>query len=351
MKQQLKIGAINWDAALPEDTYFGGYAIRSLGAEEYAAQLPYFTQKMESGYAFPVRSQADYDRELQLAAEGGLDFFAYCWYPEGKDARSIGQRNERLAFLEPHLHELNTARRLYQSSPMNQKIGMCAILFSIRAYSDSELEELCDAMRQDYYVTVEGRPLLILYLGHQPAFTAQVKAFFAQRGLNPYIAFINSGAAKAGEDYSICEAVTAYTSYHEAKTFDELTQKTYADNVERLGYGRKVIPMLSLGWNPMPRVDRPCPWVEYERTDYAGQPDEEELYRAFESLYTFLKENPEQADTGIVLTFAWNEFEEGGYLCPTLRADGPCDDHLLRAFAAIKKHFAAGAGKAEESRR
>ena len=346
MKQQLRIGAINWDAALPKDTYFGGHALRTLGTPEYDHKLPYFAVKTEDGYEFPARTQADYDRELELAVQSGLDFFAYCWYPEGRGERTIGK--ERYAFLEPHLHELNTARKLYQSSALNTQIGMCAIFFSIHAYSVEEVEELCDAMRQPYYVHVDGRPLLILYLGWQEEFIAQLRTFMQERGLDPYLAFINTDAAEEGKDYSLCDAVTAYTSVHDAASFDELTQKTYADNIERLAYGRKVIPMLSLGWNPMPRVDRPSPWVEYERTDYAGQPDEKELYRGFEILYTFLNENPEQADTGVALTFAWNEFEEGGYLCPTLGADGKLDDRLLRAFAAIKQRFADASGMTEE---
>jgi len=334
---KLKIGAINWDAALPKDSYFGGHALRTLGAPEYAHKLPYFAVKTETGYDFPVRTQADYDRELTYAIDCGLDFFAYCWYPEGRGERTIGVRNERLAFLEPHLHELNTARRLYQTSPLNQKIGMCAILFSIRAYSDEEVEELCDAMRQPYYVHVNGRPLLILYLGWQEEFIEQLRAFMHARGLDPYLAFINTGAAEEGKDYSLCEAVTAYTSVHDAVSFDELTQKTHQDNLNRLAYGRKVIPMLSMGWNPMPRIDRPSPWVTYERTDYADIPDRGEVQRAFQSLHTFIAEHPAQCDTGLALTFAWNEFEEGGFLCPTLGADGRPDDRLLKDFCAVKR--------------
>lgn len=339
MSKKIRIGAINWDAALPKETYFGGYALRNLGTAAHEDKLPYFAVKTEEGYDFPVRTQADYDRELRCAIDGGLDFFAYCWYPEGREEPVAGKRNERLAFLEPHLHELNTARRLYQSSALNQEIGMCAILFSIRAYSAEELEELCDAMRQSYYVKVENRPLLILYLDWQEEFTRQVRDFMQARGIDPYIAFINCGAAQKGTDYSLCEAVTAYTSYHDAETFAQLTEKTEQDNLERLTYGRKIIPMLSMGWNPMPRVDNPSPWVAYENAEYAGLPDQEDVRRAFEGLYAFLKEQPEHADTGLVLTFAWNEFEEGGFLCPTLGLDGGMNDRLLQDFAYIKREF------------
>lgn len=337
--KKIRIGAINWDASLPKHTYFGGFALRNLGTPAHCAKLPYFTVKTDSGYDFPVRTQEDYDRELRYAIDCGLDFFAYCWYPEGRGERTVGKRNERLAFLEPYLHELNAARRLYQTSPLNRQIGMCAILFSIRAYSNEELEELCEAMRQPYYVRVDGRPLLILYLGWQEEFIRQIIAFMRVRGLDPYLAFINGGAAQEGKDYSLCDAVTAYTSYHDAKSFDELTQKTHQDNLERLAYGRKVIPMLSMGWNPMPRVDQPSPWVEYENTDYADLPNEAEMQRAFADLHAFVDEHPAQADTGLALTFAWNEFEEGGFLCPTLGADGQPDTRLMNAFARIKQQY------------
>ena len=38
-----------------------------------------------------------------------------------------------------------------------------------------------------------------------------------------------------------------------------------------------------------------------------------------------------------VIVYAWNEHDEGGWLCPTLGAGGRPDDSRLRALAAMRR--------------
>ena len=83
----------------------------------------------------------------------------------------------------------------------------------------------------------------------------------------------------------------------------------------------------------------PCPWVNYRDLPYAGLPNEAEIEYAFKSLDDFITQNKEQSNTGIALVFAWNEFEEGGYICPTLKEDGTADESLVKAFAKAKKKY------------
>ena len=100
-----KIGAINWDAALPRDTYFGRWAARSLSASEFRCRVPYFAHIADDGAVqFPPRSQADFDRELAYAADAGIDYFAYCRYADAP-LESPKNEVERTA----GWHELNFA--------------------------------------------------------------------------------------------------------------------------------------------------------------------------------------------------------------------------------------------------
>ena len=70
MKNKLRIGAVNWDAGLPADTYFGHYTLNTLGNEKYAERLPYYATKDENGgYSIPMRTREQYDRELAMAAD------------------------------------------------------------------------------------------------------------------------------------------------------------------------------------------------------------------------------------------------------------------------------------------
>lgn len=335
-KLPLRVGAINWDASLPAETYFGGYAVRNLSTPEFCDRLPFFAQKLPDGtYRIPVRSQADYDRELTYAIEGGIDFFVFCWYPDDDQPRTFG--TERYEYLAEHFHELNTARKLYQSSALNRQIGMCAIVFSIHAYSENDLEALFDAMRQDYYEKIDGRPLVVIYNLYDEAFIRELRERAAEKGLELYVACIHASKAEPRPDFAQADAVTCYAVGGSGEDFAALNANARNLNRERLHFGPKVIPIMSAGWNPMPRVKQPCPWVGYGSGPYAGRPTDTDLEEAFCQTRAFIEENPDKADTGLAFIFAWNEFEEGGYLCPTLAADGSADDTALRAFEKAKK--------------
>ena len=53
-----------------------------------------------------------------------------------------------------------------------------------------------------------------------------------------------------------------------------------------------------------------------------------------------MEENGRYVKSGHVLSFAWNEFVEGGYVCPTLGADAKPDcrrlEHYKRAIEILK---------------
>lgn len=336
--KRLKLGAINWDAALPKETYFGSFTCRNLGVSEYADRLPYFAKKKNDGFEILKRTPEDYDRELGYAVEAGVDFFAYCWYPDGEED-DFWRNEAEYSFLAPHFSELNHARKMYQKSPLREKIKMCAIIFCVHGYSESDIEKLCEAMKEDCYLKHQDRPVLMVFNGYNAEFINKVRSFMNSRGIDPFIAFIGTGSPNVEADYTAADAVTAYASCHGAKSFDQLTKMTFEDNKKRLGYRLKNIPLLSVGWNPTPRIARPCPWVSYKDTEYCQLPDKAELKRAFQGLYDFIDENREACDTELAIVFAWNEFEEGGYLCPTLSRDGTPNDRLLRDFAEVKKLF------------
>ena len=343
MSEKIKIGAINWDAFKSDDAYFSNHAIDSLGNEKHSSKLPFYIQKKDGKFIVPKRSVADYEKELSYAIECGIDFFAYCWYPDTeKEKRTIWHDNEIYNFLRDYYPELNYARKLYQQSELNKKIGMCAIIFCINSYAESDFDSLFDAMGKDYYVKVNNRPLLIIFDNYNAEFIDLVRSMAEERNINPYIAFINTGAVvDKSVDYTHADAVTAYGCGHSVNSFDEHTKKVNEDNAKRAECGVSVIPLLSAGWNPLPRIERPKPWVTYPDLPYAPAPNEDNFNGVFEALDEFVANCP-GADTGLALTFAWNEFEEGGYLCPTLKADGTADESLIKAFANAKKKYTEG---------
>ena len=339
LKNKLRIGAINWDAFVKDGAYFASYAMKSLANDKYSSRLPFYIKKKDGNYTVPERTLEEYEKELEYAIDSGLDFFAYCWYPDSfPEERSIWHDKECYTYLSEHYPELNYSRKLYQKSALNKKIGMCAILFCINAYAESDFEALFSAMKEDYYVKIDGKPLVIIFDSYDRNFIELVRERAKEKGLYLFVAFSDSYAKTAGADLSSADGITAYACGGKAESFDEFTSTVNEYNKKRAKCGVSVIPLMSLGWNPSPRIDHPVPWCPYEKAVYAGKPNEAEIDKAFAGLADFVN-GCDKADTGCAIVFAWNEFEEGGYLCPTLKDDGGTDDTMIKAFAKAKKKY------------
>lgn len=323
MYKRPRIGVVNWDGALTDDTYVGKYTINSLSHPNHINRLPYFTKKDENGsYYFADRTQAEYDEELTLAADAGIDFFMYCWYPEGKET----------------LAALNRARHLYQSSEVNRRIKMCAILVTPQSYSEKDIDLLTDAMLEDYYEKKDGRPLVFFFGGYKPNSFSAIRERASKKGLTPYIVFMNNGPESENGDYSEADAVSAYASeVRNVETYEQVADQTLVQNENRKKYGVPILPMLSAGWNPQPRIDRPVPWYKYKETSYAPHPTGDQMEAATLDLFRWMEENKEYVDEDYFVTFAWNEFEEGGYLCPTLTQSGDMNGDTLNGLARALK--------------
>lgn len=341
-----RIGAVNWDAALPKTTYFGGYMLQALSTDAHKARLPYFTKKTDDGYDFSEMTQADYDSELTYAKNGGIDFFMYCWYPENDgEEKSVGE--ELYPFLTAHLPELNKKRKLYFSSTLSDKPNACAIVLDVHAYSEKDIDLLIESFASEHYEKIGSRPLVFVFLGgniqkYNGALVKRIKQKAKSAGWDPYFALM-AGYAD-GYDPKKCEDIDAITTYavcRDAKNSMELAEKVLRHNETLLNFNIPVIPVISAGWNPTPRIDNPEPWVKYDRKDYAPPAGYESFSYAFSLTDKWISENKNAANTEYAVVFAWNEFEEGGYLCPTLADDGSADTSACDAFLKARSEYAA----------
>lgn len=337
--KKIRIGMINWDACLPENTYFGHYTLNTLGNDKYKDRLPYFAQKKGNGYDFSYRTQEEYDRELRYAIDAGVDFFAYCWYPDTLCERNFW-KDLGSSLLWEHYPELNLGRKLYQTSELNKEIKMCAILFTGRAYAISDIDDLIFAMKQDYYEKIDGRPIVCTFGGFEEGFIDELKLHTKKHGIDPYIVFFNTSATiHEGINYDKADAISAYAACCQCENFDDVISCVEEKNYKRLGAGLKEMPHVSIGWNPMPRVEKPSPWVNYPDGPYSQLPTEEQLEKCFDKLFDFIEKNPEKIVDGYAMVYAWNEFEEGGYLCPTLCENGEADTKFLESFKRVRGKY------------
>ena len=83
----------------------------------------------------------------------------------------------------------------------------------------------------------------------------------------------------------------------------------------------EVVPLVNAGWDGRPR-NYPGNW--YER----ATPNE--VAGAVRSAFDWIAENPSATRARTVLVYAWNEHDEGGWLCPT-RDEGPACLDAIKA--------------------
>ena len=137
--QKMRIGAVNWDASLPPDTYFGFYQTNSLSQAKYREWTPFYADIIDDErVSYHRRTPEEYEREMQYAIDAGIDYFAFVWYPE-----EGSRMHEKTGFNDcsHKVFELNFARHLYGKSSLKDKLGMCAIL-GAHPFTDNDLFEL-----------------------------------------------------------------------------------------------------------------------------------------------------------------------------------------------------------------
>ena len=337
--KETKIGVINWDGCLESDTtYFGSYCAKTLSGVKYVNRVPFYADVTEDNkVSFHKRTQEEFDREMEYAIEAGIDYFAYVWYTK-RDKFAPGENVSETA---RHVHELTYIRGLHMASSFNEKLKMCAIL-SAHPITDEELSRLADVMKEPYYQYIEKRPLVYIYTGYDKELILRLRSACKEAGVSdPYVViFTNNNPAAVGETYDEADGVSAYCVPNEDKdcdTTEDFVSYMLDMNDLMISYSLPVVPMFSVGWNPMPRIDTPVPWYGYANKRYASASDPEQIVLGAKALSEHLGKKNIQPKT--VLSYAWNEFEEGGFICPTFDCKGGRDKSRLDAFREAAEYF------------
>lgn len=334
------VGVVNWDCSLPSDTWFGRYATASLSPAKYRHATPYYADvKGPDNIDYRRRTVEAYEREMQYAIDAGIDYFAYCWYGElrekdGKDFTPV--TDGPAACCDRHVWELATARRLHARSRLRDKLKMCAILVVLHPLADAELASLARTMKEPWYQTAQGRPLVYLFGGKGQNVLPRLRAACRTVGAKDPYAVLFACSRLSGDGDDGVQAIGSYTdSAGGIDTFAELAVRGRAANARRAATGMDVVPTFTLGWDPSPRNDHNVPWCSYGKVRYARLATEAEWLEGARAFAEWIKANRASCPTGHILAFAWNEFEEGGWICPTWRPDGTPDTRRVQAFRKV----------------
>ena len=118
-----------------------------------------------------------------------------------------------------------------------------------------------------------------------------------------------------------CASPIAGTAY--SNSFAQLSQKNKAYNQTYASYAQQIqcVPLATVGRYQLPHIKTGVSWTGDYSWQYTrkGTPAEiaQDVYQTLE----WVKENPGATAANAVLIYGWNEHDEGGYLCPTLKCD------------------------------
>jgi hypothetical protein len=337
--QAPKVGAIRWDA-----WYYGNSGdtitniiAKNLRPKEFRDRLPFFAKEIgEDSLYINGSSQEVMDKEIEYAKTCGLDYWAFVTYTE---------------------YGLKEGLEYYLKSKRRSDINFCLILEEARFRNSNEgfIEHVVSMIKQPGYQTVlNNRPLL--YLGFIDSANVvnnwgsfhnmknkldSVKRVIIKEGLgNPYLVIMDFDAKK-GRQWSDSLGGEALTSYVAQKNsikapYKKLTEEAQQFWEECKATGSQVVPIINAGWNPKPRIDNISIWSKhYPKNVYYNHATPIELAAHVQTGLQWLVNNKSSAAAQCALIYAWNEHDEGGWLCPTLYEG----DARVKAVGKVIKSF------------
>ncbi len=308
--------------------YFDGWAGTSSRAgdpnEPWAANAPtHLTRRMieefpgrEPVWGWRDDSLPIMEKQIDLAADNGVDFFLFCWYwrdnkgsinPDAIDKLSLHSSMNLL------MEAKNRNRIKYSLLVANhggseiigtENWGM-AVKFWMKYFKDPQ------------YMTVDGKPLVVIFntSGIDNEALSRMQEVAKEEGLKGLsIAGCGNTAGKLFDiktHYNINPGYSAGTEEHSYAELVEANKKGWSGTLEQ-----PYIPIITIGWDKRP-WEGPTGLGQKPGWYYTGRtPDQVRNY--LRDAVQWLDDNPKlTTKERIVLIYAWNENGEGGYIVPT----------------------------------
>jgi hypothetical protein len=273
-------------------------------------------------------SQEIMERQIDLAADNGIEFFLFCWY--WRDAN--GPFNpEKIASLPQH----ESMQRYLKAKNKNRiKFGLLIANHQGAEIAGTEnwqkaTEHWMQYFNDPQYVKVDSKPLVVVFnaKGIENADLVGMQEVAQKSGLTGLtIAGCGNTAGKIFNVTTHYNVVPGYSAGSQEHPYSELAD---AQRSKWQGSAQQpYIPTVIVGWDKRP-------WEDASGNGKGGA--KQGWYytgRTPEQFKTFLNDavfwmdtHPEQTPKErMVLIYAWNELGEGGYLVPT-KAD-PTGDYL-----------------------
>ena len=320
----IDIGAIRFDP-WHGGTALGMWADSVLSPLQWHYRLPFFASVLgDNQVELRNNTQAVIDREIEYARAGGIDYWAYLFYQEANN-------------------ELSQAMQLHLASSHKHDIKLALIIWD--NLTSASIDTLVGHFKDpDYERVAGGRPLLYLLdpAGMRSKYgTAAVqtmisnlKAATIAAGLPPPYLAAQVWDAASGADNVVTLGLDAINSYaltpsSAGAPYSDLASADASFWAAAKQTGHDVIPIVNAGWDPRPRIDDPPPWGN-SGTLWAQTATAAEVAYVVSAATVFVDLNTAATPARSILIYAWNEYDEGGWLAPTL-SDGSARLDAIRA--------------------
>lgn len=303
------VGAIRWDAWYSHDGKENSVVSqveRSLSPSQFHFRAPFFAEITEDNkIVMPEYTQDIFDREMEYAIYAGIDYFSYVWYDSN----------------------MKMARKFHEQSIYKNDVKMCVCFDGNAIGQTYAREEMRTLLKEDYYMTVlDGRPLMYYFASNNNTKKILDDILYYEElceeiGVNkPFSVVLNVSSSVAKGSYA--NAVSKY-AYSGTTSFEELYKKCQDGWLTYNNNQFQYVPNVTCGWQPEPRYINPVSWTTVGNNSWAGYASDAEILDHFAYALSYMQHDSvkEYTKANTILAYAWNEHDEGGWICPTLEVD------------------------------
>ncbi len=304
------VGAIRWDAWYTHDGKQGSIISqveRSLSPARFHFRAPFFAEITgKDSIIIPEYTQEIFDREMAYAKYAGIDYFAYVWY-EGA---------------------MKAARVFHTKSKYKNDVKMCVCFDGNAINKDYARKEMRTLLKEDYYMTVlDGRPLMYYFASGTNTYEIHQDILYYRQlakeiGVKEPFAVVMNSSVKNAEAVS-GDAISKYGVSKSGLTFNKLAASAVELWESNNKTGFQYVPNLTAGWDPEPRYINPVSWTTVNKGSWSETAKSQEIFEHLAYALSYMQHPEVKKNTmaNTVIMYAWNEHDEGGWICPTLKVD------------------------------
>jgi hypothetical protein len=280
-------------------------------------------------------SQAIMERQIDLAADNGIKYFAFCWYWSKNSGPINPEAIEKLP--------MHTSMNLYLKAKNKNRIKYCLLVanhqgFEIKGTDNwkSATEYWMQYFNDPQYVKVDGKPLVIIFSagGIDNEGLAAMQEVSKTKGLKNGLSIAGCGnTANKNFNYRTHYNMNpGYTAGAEEHKYSELVAahvKNWNGTVQQ-----PYIPEITVGWDKRPWEDKSGKGQGGAKQGWYFPDRTPEQFKSFlTDGIKWMDEHPTQTTKErLLLIYAWNELGEGGYLVPT---KGDPDAKCLKVIGSV----------------